>query len=211
MSHTLLTTFCYMLLESGSGVIVRDAWMLDQSARDATAADLLGFEKSYRLSLPHQPPKPQPAPLVWGAQTLAWAASLLVDRDQGDTQLPQELRSTFPKTRDPETLYSVDIMLRFLPSLVERADNIDPHDPLLATLRELAESFPLSSVGAAGLNSANFELSAIEAQPCLRRLYVDRIVERRDKSRVGVDWIRATIAADAGDYSEMSLGLIENE
>ena len=92
------------------------------------------------------------------------------------------LASREPDGRESSTHYSVDLALRYLPDLLRMTTDVSPNDPLNVHLRRWAEHWPLSSVGIEGVEVGAVEVILEHAS--LQRQYVDRVLERLDRSRM---------------------------
>jgi hypothetical protein len=103
----------------------------------------------------------------------------------------------------PEVCYSTDLALRVLPQLLALARGVALDDPLVIGLNTLAHDWPLSSVGVPEVT--NVDESPFIDHPTLRRLYADRIIERRDVSRLTdprvVAAVREALGAHAADLA----------
>jgi len=66
---------------------------------------------------------------------------------------------------------------------------------------KIARAWPLSSVGVAGVSDV--DVDPFIDHPSLRRLYADRIVERRDASRLGDPRVRAAVREAIGAHDEL--------
>jgi len=111
-----------------------------------------------------------------------------------------------PRPPDPVTCYSVDLLLRYLPDVAAMAHGIAEDDPLVESLRELGRQWPLSSVGMPELGTV--DPGAFVDDPSLRALYVDRILERRDTSRLDHPAVRAAVQAALGLHHELAPEII---
>ncbi len=138
----------------------------------------------------------------WAARAFHRACQFLVDREPGEEVVRAALAPACPSAPGASTAYSVDLIFGFLPDLLRLAEQRAPGEALTALLRGWARAWPLSSVGiAAGEVTAGDE---VLAQPALRRLYLDRIVARGAKDRLGSSGLRRWIEADAGAYPELA-------
>ncbi|HVU65030.1 MAG TPA: hypothetical protein VHC70_13700, partial [Phycisphaerales bacterium] len=141
-----------------------------------------------------------------GSHTLFRCCQFLIYRDLPDDAVTHALQKQSPRPPDPVACYSADIALSFLPDLFQLARGISPDDPLVQAMRELARQWPLSSVGIP--LSADADLAPFIEHPCLRELYVERILQRRDRSRTGHPAVRAAIRSAVGAYHELAPEMI---
>jgi hypothetical protein len=93
----------------------------------------------------------------------------------------------------------VDLAFQFLPELISLARGIAEQDPLVEGLRTLAAAWPLSSVGVRDLPDY-LDVTPFIDEPCLRRLYADRIVERKDLLRLNHPAAREAVREALGEH-----------
>lgn len=107
---------------------------------------------------------------------------LLADRSAPEEEIIRlgECMPALPTTADE--VLSSDLSLRYLPDIYRMARAISESDPLVSMLERMATSFPLSSVGIPPHLPP--DLTLLQQQPCLWGLYLDRILEVQDDSRL---------------------------
>ncbi len=98
----------------------------------------------------------------------------------------------------PSAHYSVDLVFRFLPQLLERAERVSVDDPLADLIIRLLRRWPLSSVGVQRIQLT--EVPSPLRHPSLWRMYIDRIIQRRDVSRLVCREVSDAVAAAAGPF-----------
>jgi hypothetical protein len=81
-----------------------------------------------------------------GALLLLRAAWFYLHRDSDTTAVTRALSEPPPGPPNPAALFSADLTLQRLPSLFRMAQALAPGDPLLAALRKLGHSWPLSGI-----------------------------------------------------------------
>lgn len=175
---------------------------VDAPAADITAV-LRASDEVVRIDAPGLPPLDLAA-AIWAAQRLQSACRWLVPNDAG-----AELASlpACPGDRSAAaTHYSVDLVMRHLPALLSRAaaDAIAADQQL--ALRQLAQAWPLSSVGIAGLGPV--EVGPLLACDGLRRLYVDRILRRGDRERASDPAVAPVLAAVVEEHRAFARGVL---
>lgn len=138
---------------------------------------------------------------LWAAGVFYRTCQMSVDREPGEVLVRKVLAEPCPVPRGPATDYSVDLVFRFLPDLLRLAEQRAPGDAATDVLRSWAREWPLSSVSVTveGATPAD----EILEQPSLRRLYLDRIFERKAKDRLTDPRLRRWVAADAGPHAEL--------
>lgn len=168
------------------------------------AADVLEiFESESRSELSHVPPILNRRVLQWGAQNIYRACSLLIYRDAPAESLPAALSGPCPESAPtPSVVYSVDQTYRFLPDLVRMARAAAADDPLVKILVGWGSTWPLSSVGVQGITT----LGPLDwlSDPCLRQLYVDRILLSQDESRIEDARVRAAVMESLGRHLDLA-------
>lgn len=169
---------------------------------DAVAA-LHEIEARERLDFPGDAPALSLPAARWAAGTFYRACQLLVCRDVSAAVTAAALAVPCPVARSAETDYSVDLTFRHLPALLRMAWRVASADPLVASLLQLAHAWPLSSVGADGLEpSALAALDPILAHPGLRQLYVDRVLRHLDIARLHDPRVRDAVDSTLGLHAE---------
>jgi len=202
----LLFEFLQALLTEGR---VRVDPCLDQSGRPrdltAEAADaefvLRQFEAEARLELAGDPPELESKSLVWAAVQVSRACSVLAFRDVSAEAVATLLSDPCPVPISNSVTYSVDLTFRFLPDLVRIAQAASSEDPATVSLRRLASEWPLSSVGISGIE-LNQPPTFLD-HPCLRQLYVDRILARRDGTRLRDPVTRDAVRTALGRHVDL--------
>lgn len=196
-----LPAFLATLFESGS-VQVPQAREISRAEREEASEVLAEFERAYRLSLAGTPPAFELETACHAAETLYRLCQCLVYREL-DPHLvlsPQTLPHGGPLTAADD--YSADLVFRFLPDVWRLARDASENDPLVLLVLELATRWPLSSVGIPGLADSAIERFA--GDRFLLILYVDRIIKRRDRSRVGDRRVRDMIQTAVGAHPELA-------
>ena len=189
-----LGTFLSALVDRGHVLVDQEPPVSDE----AVLGVLAQIERISRLNAPADAPPYIPQAAVWGAEVLYRCCQFLVFRDVEAEVIRQTLAPQPPEPIDHGVIYSVDLLLRFLPSLYSLAQGAAPGDPLVKELQILGSRWPLSSVGMSGVKPQR--LDAILSDRCLRRMYVDRVVERSDGSRLHNVTVRDEVAAALGAH-----------
>ena len=101
--------------------------------------------------------------------------------------------------------YSADLSLRFLPDAWRLARDASESDPLVSFLLKTANRWPLSSVGISSTSISSVDGFATD--PSLLALYVDRIIERRDNSRLDDPRVRESIRRAVGAHDVLAPAL----
>ena len=145
------------------------------------------------------PPLAMPV-AVWAATIFARVCQLAVYRDLDAGAVEELLAPPCPAAEPASRHWSVDLVFRFLPDLAKHVSAASPADPLVAKLRQLAEAWPLSSVGIKEIKPRPECESEIAAHEGLVQLYVDRILAKKDVSRLTHPAIRAVVSCSLGGH-----------
>lgn len=176
-----LTPFIEGLFREGS-VLVEGQMASFEEADLHQAGELLKQVYSQQvLEMPLTAPSFDAAPATWAAQYLYHAVQLIMIRDLDEEAIREHLK-TFDGTKSSETIFSVDLVFRYLPDLFKLAKGLAPDDPLVKQLKTEALKWPFSSVGIDLTEEINE--STILGHPSLRYAYMDRIIAMRDEKRL---------------------------
>jgi MoxR-vWA-beta-propeller ternary system domain bpX4 len=184
-------------LEEGGSVPVADA---EPVVDKECSAWLKGRFERLSLELAG-PPLPFDADAAaWGAGRLYEACRYLTYRQEGPETVHKAFAGPAPKPT-PAAIFGVDLVLRHLPELWTLAASLADDDPLIDELKRLAVSWPLSSVGTPGIEGT--DPSPILVHRGLRQLYTDRILQKRDRSRLSDPRVRSAALEAIGEHSEL--------
>ncbi|OQP46900.1 hypothetical protein A4H97_05105 [Niastella yeongjuensis] len=142
----------------------------------------------------------EPEAAVWAAVYLYRAAQLTVLRAL-DEDAVNGLLTPFTGAVSPGTILSVDISFRHLPNLVKVAKGLSPEDALVKQIQAAAVQWPFSSVGMKVEKEVNIDV--IMHDTCLRRAYIDRIIDTRDKNRCNNELVNEYIKEALGDHGQL--------
>lgn len=137
---------------------------------------------------------------VWAACFLYRAVQLVMLRDLGEEAV-NSLLTPFDGEISPETILSVDLSFRYLPNLMGLAKGLAPEDVLVKRMEQAAILWPFSSVGMKVEGDMHIEV--IMNNTCLRRTYIDRIIEARDSKRCNNLQVKEYIQEALGDYGHI--------
>lgn len=152
------------------------------------------------LEYPFNPPEFDAHAAIWGAKTVYFAAQLLLNR----TDTAKDLGMLLPyygKEITPAAMLAADLCMRFLPVVVREMKNIDPDDLAIPRLQQNLNVFHYSNIG--GEHVADEYDFTLFRDDCLRQLYQNRIVARKDKKLAQLPEIRPLLLADFGDYKSV--------
>lgn len=188
--------FVQSLADTGRVIVVP---VLDPPADLEPAVRLL--DDLARADLAFEEPPLVPAAAQWALTLLYRGCQALVYREIDGAAVRDGLSQACPEKPSPAVHYSVDLAFRFLPDLLKLSRGIAREDPLVEGLLALARQWPLSSVGAGEIGPA--EIDSFFPDPCLRSLYIDRIIARQDHSRLDHPGVRLAIREALGAYDHL--------
>ena len=164
------------------------------------------LDAAARLELAFEPPPLSVSAAAWAGVTLYRACQFYAYRDIGADVVLETLSSVCPEPGSSAVAYSVDLTMQFLPDLVALSRGLAPEDPLVTSLIALARAWPLSSVGIRDLK--DIDQTALETtvltDVSLKQLYVDRIIERDDLSRLDTPVVRRAVDDALGLHTRLA-------
>jgi hypothetical protein len=160
-------------------------------------------EQVRRLELPGLPPDWDEGCGLWAAEQFYRACRFCVQREQDAGSMLAALAEPCPAARSVASQhYCVDLVFRYLPDLYILAREAAREDPLLEKLVQWANEWPLSSVGMKNVESPQIE--PLLDDPVLLRYYAERIITRRDKSRLTNPQVAEAVRAQLGMHSTLA-------
>ncbi len=201
MTSRATVRFVTDLFDTGRVVLDDDALA---NSRDLSAMSqaLVEFEQTYRSTLPHVPPALSVDAAEWAGSLLYRACQFLVYREHGEETVIDQLATPCPLSASPAVCYAVDLTFRFVPDLVRLARAAAEDDPLVKPLLRWASDWPLSSVGIMGVEGVDVE--PFIDDPCLRAMYVDRIIAQTDHSRLTDECVREAVREAVGAFPTLA-------
>jgi hypothetical protein len=134
---------------------------------------------------------------IWAAGFLYRAVQLVMLRDLGE-EVVNNLLTSYDGEVSPETILSVDLSFRYLRNLMSLAKGLAPEDVLVKKMEEAAIRWPFSSVGMKV--EGDMKIDVIMKNDCLRREYIDRIIEARDTKRCDNVQVNEYVQEALGNY-----------
>ncbi|MEZ6057554.1 MAG: hypothetical protein R3C01_12705 [Planctomycetaceae bacterium] len=179
----------------------------DQPAKQSDVHDAAEWAVEHELSLrehlAYEPPAVSVDCLAWAIRQMYGAAQLAVFRQLGAEEIPRRFNDTCPENPvTATTVYSVDLVFRFLPDVVRIVKAMNPDDPLLHRLLEWGSQWPLSSVGISGVTAT--EIEPILGDRCLSMMYADRIIRTEATDRLLDRRVREFVGRILDPFPELS-------
>lgn len=170
---------------------------------DTDAAETVAYlQEEYRrecLEYPYSAPPFDAAAALWAAKTMNMAAQLLLYRENK----PDDLGVLFPafdREINRAAILSADLCLRFLPDTLRELKIIDSLDPLILILENILQQWHYSGIHYP-LDLSKADLETGLADPCMRQLYLDRIIHYKNISLAQHELFRNHISGALGLYA----------
>ncbi|WP_157543790.1 hypothetical protein [Mucilaginibacter paludis] len=176
-----LSEFLNDLFSRGEVILPREMARFEGDDLAKSTGLMMQFYEADRLEMPFPAPGFDAAAALWAAQYLYHATQLMMLRNLGASVIDEYLQP-FSGPANADAIYSADLILRHLPSLLRLGSGIAPGDELVKRLRQTAAQWPYSSVG---LNiEPEVDTAIIMAHPSLKYTYLDRIIQHADTGRL---------------------------
>jgi hypothetical protein len=200
-----LSAFVHSLTDSGR-VVVDPFEPVIVADEQASVAELLcAWDTLVRQEFPGPAPPLAIGAASWAAEQFYRVCQFAVYRDLDAQIIAATLATPCPETLSAASVYSVDLVFRFLPDLQRLVKARAAADPLVDSLNRCAEQWPLSSVGIRDIEQFDAAvLDVVREHPGLWRLYIDRVIERRDLSRLADHRVQLAVAGALGLHEELS-------
>jgi len=160
------------------------------------------FEQEYRQQLAGTPPAFSPEPFSWAALNFYRASQFILFRDVNAETVNAVLNQFNKPIVNHSTIYSIDLVFRFLPDLHSFARREGNDDPVEVNIKQWLADWPLSNSGT--------PTEAFSDHPTLCRLHVDRWIAkfggRLEIEEISDDNVRQTILADMGLFKSQLFG-----
>jgi len=201
-----LKVFLESLSDSGRVVLgeySRRASVVDKMAAESVIGDL---DRRAREEMISGAPPLNTDAAVWASVQLYHLCQFFIIRDLPTEAMDAVFKvgaAAHPDRQDAAAIYSVDLVLRYLPDLQKLVRGLAEADPLLSVIDALCLRWPLSSVGMKVAEPDSGAVNAILDHPSLAQLYVDRILETSDVSRWNEPRVGIRVRAVLGEHSEL--------
>ena len=177
----ILDLFLIDLMQSGQVTVPHEMVNFDYVDSKDTAILLEAYHHSDTLEMPGIAPNFHASAAIWAAKYIFTTIQLLLLRNIDVAEIDLYLKD-YDGEKSSEAIYSADLTLRFLPDLLKFGSGLSPADPLIEKLKSTAEKWPFSSVGIEAVTSQADD--NIFLHPSLRIAYIDRIIQKKDLTRL---------------------------
>lgn len=148
---------------------------------------------------------------IWAAKILYHSAQLYLIRKDTAKDL-EKLIPQYQGEKDVSAILSADLSLRFLPQLLDALQVADSIDPLVKMLENILHQFHYSGIGL-DLNLEKINWEEELKDKTYRKLYLERIVEKKAYKLAEIPYINQLLIAEFGMYKDIfwrELKIVEN-
>ncbi|KPE50085.1 hypothetical protein [Chryseobacterium indologenes] len=138
---------------------------------------------------------------VWAAKILYYSAQLYLIRKDTEKNL-NKLIPPFKGKRNISAILSADLSMRFLPQTISALQGADPEDPLIKMLENILLQFHYSGIGF-DLDLENINWEEELKDKTYRKLYLERIVEKKSYRLAEIPYINQLLIAEFGMYKDI--------
>ncbi len=199
--------FLQALYENGNVSVGTERFVMTPRDLAKIVPTLNDFDRIARLNLCGTAPKMNIPAAIWASTLLYEVSQLLVLRRLGPEEIEMVFSAPAPEPT-PENVYSTDLILVYLPGLLDLARRLAPNDPLVTRIEQFGLQWPLSSVAMRLSTPPTGPVHFLD-HPSLKQLYIDRIIEYRAYSWIN-DWsLFESIRSSYGDNPQLCADLAE--
>lgn len=152
------------------------------------------LEEAY--SYPYTAPGFDAEAALWASEVTYLAAQLILNRQHAGKDLPA-LFPAEPATLTPSAILSADLMLRFLPQMVQKLRQLDIEDELIPILENLLIRWHYSGIEGE-IKYEELKVEVYMAHSSLRQLYIDRVIAFKNLPRAMHPTIHPWVKASLG-------------
>ncbi|KIC62001.1 hypothetical protein [Chryseobacterium taiwanense] len=138
---------------------------------------------------------------VWAAKIMYHSAQLHLIRENTAKDL-NKLIPPFKGKRDTSSLLSADLSLRFLPQIIAVLQSADQEDAVIKMLENILKQFHYSAIGF-DLELENINWEEELKDKTYRKLYLERIVEKKAYPLAEIPYINQLLIAEFGMYKDI--------
>ena len=189
------------LLRSGELVLFGRVDTLTEAETEPVLQLLSGYYAAEAVDYPHTAPPFEEAAAGWAARCLFHAAQLLMYRAHAANEL-SDLFPPYAAEPSAGAVLSADLSLRFLPAVVRQLERIDVADALIPLLQNVLTTWHYSGL-LSEFDLGQVTLGAPFEHPCLKSLYVERIIAKKHLDLARRDELRPLVTSALGDHAAL--------
>ena len=138
---------------------------------------------------------------IWAAKILYHSVQLYLIRKDTAKDL-EKLIPQYQCEKNVSAILSADLSLRFLPQLLDALQVADSKDPLVKMLENILHQFHYSGIGL-DLNLEKINWEEELKDKTYRKLYLERIVEKKAYKLAEIPYINDLLIAEFGMYKDV--------
>jgi len=138
---------------------------------------------------------------IWAGKIFYHSAQLYLIRKDTAKDV-EKLIVSYHAEKNVSTILSADLSLRFLPQIVVGLQVADSTDPLVDILENILQSFHYSAVGF-DVNLEKINWKEELKDKTYRKLYLERIVEKKAYKLAEIPYINQLLIAEFGMYKDI--------
>ncbi len=200
-----LLAFTTQLFQTGIVEIDKELSPFDDDP-DVLEKLLMDFDSKNRLELPGVPPEFNPKAAVCALKVLYRIMQFMIYREFDEKTVIDTLQTSFPFDVNPSSVYSVDMFFIHLNDTYKFSKGLSKNDPLVGCIKKTGMDWPLSSVGM-DIPNEELQTDTIVASPCLKQMYIDRILKQKDFDRLNrpelIECAKISVGGLFDDYPEI--------
>ena len=152
------------------------------------------------MGYPHTGPLFHEEAALYAAKLLFYAAQLVPHRGHKAEAL-NRFFPTYPQPKSAAAMLSADLCLRFMPAILQYLEQIDLEDELIPILRNFLAEWHYSGLLYDSLGETSVDWAPILANECLKRLYVDRVIEKKRIHLAEREELKPLVLSALGNYT----------
>ncbi|MCE3227288.1 MAG: hypothetical protein K0S32_1839 [Bacteroidetes bacterium] len=204
-----LSSFLLGLFENGEVTVKKELSEFSETEKQESVSILKNIYEQSKSEMPSGVPEFDADAALWGSMILYRCIQFVMIRNLEAEEIEKRI-TDFKSESTPSSVYSADLCLRYLPDVLRFAVSLAPDDPLVVRIKQLAEQWPFSSVGIK--TNPETESSVSFDNRSLMKSYVDRIIDKKDLSKINNNNLKEEVEAVLGNYSkELWPGYLETK
>lgn len=198
MAYHFYNTICR--LRQSEEIFLYDKLIRFTPEDEKLVTDFLEIEyETECLNFPYEAPPFDAGAALWAAKTTYSFCQLILYREHREAALP-ELLPPYPLEITAAAMLSADLCLRFIPGALVNTKNLDHEDAVIPLMEAHLQRWHYSAIG---YNIADPVLDTVLGNSCLKQLYIDRIIEKKDKKKAAIAILQPIIKAAMGNYAAL--------
>lgn len=175
---------------------------IDSISEEQELEVVLLLEEMYTyesLGYPEMAPDFNRSAAVWSSKVLYYAAQLVLYREHNEETIT-DLFTDYSGMKTPSAIITADLCLRYLPELVKYLSQIEVNDELIGVLNSILFEWHYSGL-LSDIDLREVDLKDQLDDPCMSKLYINRVIEQKQKAVGQKDFLKPLVTAALGNYT----------